>query len=235
MNARVFFIISVAACLLLSSCASTPPAIPPGAVAKAVAYNGLPTSVKDIEDYRIGSGDLLLISVFQVEDLSGEVRVSGAGEINLPLIGTIPVENLTRKEVQVLIEQKLAERYLQDPDVTVFIKEFSSQFVTVIGLVKKPGIIPLTRPTTLLRIMAIAEPDEVADTEAVQLFRTDSEGNKVDYLFDFDAIQEGTAEDPYVEGGDVIVIHKHTGKAFTKWTLKALQKMLVISPFPFLL
>ena len=235
MNARVFFIMSVAACLVLSSCASTPPATQPESVAPVADYHGLPTSVEDIEDYRIGPGDLLLISVFQVEDLSREVRVSGAGEINLPLIGTVPVENLTRKEVKALIEQKLGDRYLQDPDVTVFIKEFSSQFVTVIGLVKKPGIIPLTRPTTLLRIMAVAEADEVADTEAIQLFRTNSDGQKVDYVFDFDAIRAGTAEDPYVEGGDVIVIHKHSGKAFTKWSLETLQKMFVISPFPFLL
>jgi len=234
MNARVFYIMSVAACLLLNSCASTPPATPrPEFVAPVADYHGLPTSVEDIEDYRIGPGDLLLISVFQVEDLSREVRVSGAGEINLPLVGTIPVENLTRKEVKALVEQKLADRYLQDPDVTVFIKEFSSQFVTVIGLVKKPGIIPLTRPTTLLRILAVAEADEVANTEAVQLFRTDSNGKKVDYIFDFDAIRAGTAEDPYVEGGDVIVIHKDDGKAFTKWTLDTLQKMFVISPFPF--
>lgn len=235
MNARVFFIMSVAACLLLSSCASTPPATPLESIAQAAAYHGLPTSVEDIEDYRIGPGDLLLVSVFQVEDLSLEARVSGAGEINLPLIGTVPVQNLTRKEVKALIEQKLGDHYLQDPDVTVFIKEYSSQFVTVIGLVKKPGIIPLTRPTTLLRIMAVAVADEVADTEAIQLFRTDPDGKKVDYIFDFDAIQAGTAEDPFVEGGDVVVIHKHGGKAFTKWTLEALQQMLRFSPFPFLL
>jgi polysaccharide biosynthesis/export protein len=233
MNVRIFIMLVV--CLLVSSCASTPRPIQPQTPSQTTPYHGLPTSVEDIEDYKIGPGDLLLISVFQVEDLSGEVRVSGAGEINLPLIGTIPVENLTRKEVKALIEQKLGERYLQNPDVTVFIKEFSSQFVTVIGLVDKPGIIPLTRPTTLLRIMALAQADEVADTEAVQLFRTDSDGEKVDYVFDFDAIQEGTAEDPYVEGGDVIVIHKHNGKAFAKWSLEALQNMLRFSPFPFLL
>jgi len=90
-------------------------------------------------DYRIGPEDLLEISVFEVDNLSRTVRVSLKGNISLPLLGTLRVKGLTTGELEREIRDLLTEKYLQDPQVTVFIEEYRSQRVSVVGAVKHPA------------------------------------------------------------------------------------------------
>jgi polysaccharide export outer membrane protein len=195
-------------CLWLVACASPRPA--------AEGLLPAPSAVSD-EDYRIGPGDLLRVDVFQVPELSRQVRVNSRGEVSLPLIGTVRAAGLTGQELEALLAQRLSERYLVDPQVYVFIEEFISQRVTVEGLVKRQGVYPLKGPTTLLQVIAISEgTDEVADTERVQLFRANGDGKKEIYFFNIDAIRSGQAQDPLIKADDIIVVHKDGGKAFIK-------------------
>ena len=93
---------------------------------------------------RIGPGDLLEIKVYGVSDLATEGRVSGEGKITMGLIGEVEVKGLTSDAAQKAIETRLKEGgYLNDPHVSVFVKEYSSQGVTVLGEVQKPGIYTL--------------------------------------------------------------------------------------------
>src|SRR5690606_32406111 len=107
--------------------------------------------------YRIGAQDLLEVSVFGVKDLKQEVRVNSNGQISLPLIGGVMAGGKTIPELEQHIATKLQDGYLQNPQVSVFVKEFTSQQVTVSGTVKKPGIYPLTGKTSLLQALAMAE------------------------------------------------------------------------------
>ena len=84
-------------------------------------------------DYKVGSDDLLEIAVFEDEKLNKTVRVSSQGNISLPLLGVIRVKGLTTGELEREIRDLLAEKYLQDPHVSVFIKEFRSQRISIIG------------------------------------------------------------------------------------------------------
>ncbi|NIM59456.1 MAG: hypothetical protein GTO16_11025 [Candidatus Aminicenantes bacterium] len=107
-------------------------------------------------DYRIGPKDLLDISVFGLNELNKTVRVSEDGEITLPLLGGVEVEGLTRAELEKKISQLLEEKYLQDPQVTVFIREYQSKRVSVLGAVRKPGPHELLGRQTLLQIISQA-------------------------------------------------------------------------------
>ncbi|HMC83743.1 MAG TPA: polysaccharide biosynthesis/export family protein, partial [Candidatus Polarisedimenticolia bacterium] len=77
-------------------------------------------------DYVIGSEDLLEISVFEQPDLTRTVRVSGDGTIRIPLVGVIPVIGLTTQGAEAKLRDLLEEKYLTDPQVSVFVKEAKS-------------------------------------------------------------------------------------------------------------
>lgn len=96
-------------------------------------------------DYRIGAGDLIEVSVFDIEDLDRTVRVSGAGFITLALIGTLKAEGLTERELEAEIAKRLEDRYLNNPQVNVFVQDYASQRVAVIGAVLRPGQYSLTK------------------------------------------------------------------------------------------
>jgi len=87
-------------------------------------------------DYRVGPKDLLEISVFGLDELNKTVRVSEDGKITLPLLGEIEVKELTKSELERKLVQLLEEKYLHNPQVTVFIREYMSKTVSVMGAVR---------------------------------------------------------------------------------------------------
>jgi polysaccharide export outer membrane protein len=110
----------------------------------------------DTADYRIGPKDLLDISVFGLDELTKTVRVSEDGKISLPLIGEVEVEGITKTELEKKLSQLLEEKYLQNPQVTVFIREYQSKRVSVLGAVRNPGPYELLGRQTLLQIISQA-------------------------------------------------------------------------------
>ena len=107
-------------------------------------------------DYKIGPEDLLEISVFEVGELNKTVRVSFQGNISLPLLGILRVKGLTASELEREIRDLLAEKYLQDPHVTVFIREYRSQRISVMGAVEKPNVYDITGEKTILDMLGMA-------------------------------------------------------------------------------
>jgi len=103
-------------------------------------------SVKDeaSTDYPVGPGDVIEISVPGVDDLKQRtVRVSGQGQIDLPLVGVIQVGGLTEAGVRDKLRDALT-KYMYSPQVDVFVKEYHSRQVAVVGAVRSPGLIVLT-------------------------------------------------------------------------------------------
>src|SRR5467141_4984218 len=95
-------------------------------------------------DLLIGAGDLLEVSLYGMPDFKTDVRVNSGGEISLPMLGAVAVSGLSVEQAQLLIEHKLSEKGLfNDPHVTVFVKEYATQGISVLGEVQKPGIYPL--------------------------------------------------------------------------------------------
>lgn len=227
-------LLSLLVFLLAFGCA-TPPSAPKaggaGAVPKEAAASVVPApSIQGKRsEYRIGPNDQLQIDVFEVKELSQEVRVNSNGEISLPLIGMVTVQNLSVHEVETLLKAKLQERYLQDPQVVVTIKEYTNQRVTVEGLVKKPGVYSFKGDATLLHVLALSQGEkELADTGQVRLFRDNGKGEKDSYFVDVDAIRKGEVEDPVLKGNDIIVVQEHAGKSLWKTVQTLVSKFIGI-------
>jgi len=107
-------------------------------------------------DYRVGPKDLLEISVFGLDELNKTVRVTEDGKITLPLLGEVEVEGLTKAELEVKLKQLLEEKWLHNPQVTIFIQEHQSKRVSVLGAVGSPGPYELLGRQTLLQIISQA-------------------------------------------------------------------------------
>ncbi|HET9399819.1 MAG TPA: polysaccharide biosynthesis/export family protein [Candidatus Acidoferrales bacterium] len=114
-------------------------------------------------DFRVGSGDVLMIEVFDVPELSREVRVSDAGFISLPLLPVrIQVNGLTNAQVEEKIAELLqANGLVSHPEVSVSIKEQHSQPITVVGAVRTPQVLQANRPIRLLE--ALSDAGGIAD------------------------------------------------------------------------
>jgi len=163
-------------------------------------------------EYRVGPQDLLEISVFQVAELNRIVRVNSNGQISLPLVGTVMAGGKTVQELEAEVAARLSENYLQDPQVTVFVKEFTSQRITLEGAVRKPGIYPITGRTSLLQAIAQAEGvTELANLDGVVVFRV-VDGQKMAAVFSLNQIRAGDADDPQIYGDDIIVVDQSGGK-----------------------
>jgi len=112
----------------------------------------------DETDLPVGTGDLLEISVFEVEELSKiRLRVPGRGVVSLPLIGQIQASGRTTAELEDEIRTRLQGKFMHDPQVSVFLQEHNSQRISVIGAVRKGGVFNLTRPLRLADALALAE------------------------------------------------------------------------------
>jgi polysaccharide biosynthesis/export protein len=107
-------------------------------------------------DYRIGSHDVLAVAVLQAPELNTSVRVSDAGEVSLPLIGSVQASGLTTQQLELAIEAKLREKYIREPEVTVQLTDLQSQPVSVVGAVQKPGVYQLRGARTLLEVISLA-------------------------------------------------------------------------------
>jgi len=108
-------------------------------------------------DYKIGPQDLLEITVFECEKLNKTVRVSSQGNISLPLLGVLKVRGLTADELEKELRSLLGEKYIQDPQVNVLIKEYRNQRISVMGAVKNPGVFDVTGAKTILDMLAMAQ------------------------------------------------------------------------------
>lgn len=171
------------------------------------------------KEYRVGPNDLLDIEVLNLdkENAKRSVRVNAAGYITMPLIGQVAVAGLTQHQVEAHIAGLYGEKYLQNPQVSVFIKEFTTERITVDGAVVKPGIYPLVGQMTLLRALALAGGfGQIANSQQVMLFRQGDKGERQVATFDVERIRSGKDPDPLIRGDDLIVVQRDSARALLK-------------------
>lgn len=181
--------------------------------------------------YHIGPFDVLDITVYQVPDLTKVVQVDAAGQIVMPLIGQVSAAGKTVAELQDDLVVKLKAKYLQAPEVTIYVKEFASQKVTIDGSVSVPGVYPIQGKTTLLQALTLARgPDRMANGKHVVIFRMVN-NQRMAAMFDINAIRAGTMPDPEVYGNDVIVVERSGVRALMRDASGALPLMGIFRPF----
>ena len=179
--------------------------------------------------YLVGPFDKLQIDVFGIAELSQrDVQVDASGRISFPLAGVLEVAGKTPGEIEKQLAELLAARYVRNPQVTVNLKETTSQVVTVEGEVRKPGLYPVIGRLTLLRAVALAEgTTEFSKLNQVVIFRT-VKGQQLAALYSLKAIRVGGGEDPEVYANDVVVV----GDSVARRTFKDFLQVAPLITYP---
>ena len=164
-------------------------------------------------DYRLAPNDLLEFDIFGIPDIKRDVRINASGLVSLPLVGPVMIAGMTAQEAEIFIAAKYAEKYLQDPQVSLFIKEFTTQRITIEGAVLKPGIYPVTGQLTLLRALALAGGyAQYADLKEVMVYRIQQGGKRETYKYNLDQVRGGEVQDPDIRSDDVIVVKRDSNR-----------------------
>lgn len=178
-----------------------------------------PTSAGAGDVLRLSENDLLQVDIFQVDDLDREVRIGFNGTISMPLIGDVKAAGLTLRELERRLETRYGEKYLQSPNVTVFLKESAGQQVTMDGQFRKTGTLKVDNNSSLLKVVSrVGGLTPIGDDDKIFVYRSYSGGNKV-AQFSISEIRKNVNLDPRVYGGDVIVAFASNAK-IAKETLK---------------
>jgi polysaccharide export outer membrane protein len=220
----------------LGLAAAAPLAMAPAASAPQTTLADLPpadlSSTGGPGEYLIGPQDKLRIRVFQVKDLSfDDEEVDANGQIQLPLIGKVQAGGHTTEQLQDEIAQRLGEKYLQSPQVSVSVAESASLKVTVEGEVKTPGVYQIKGRTTLLQAIAMAGgPNDQADLHKVAVIR-EAGGVRRAAICDYQAVRDGKIGDPLLEGSDVVIVDGSTVK--TLWS-NVMKNLPIFTLFAYL-
>lgn len=181
--------------------------------------------------YKIAPMDRLTVRVFRMPDLSGDYEVDLAGNISMPLIGELRAYDLTTAQLDDELTRRLGEKYLENPDVSVGIKESTRRNVTVDGAVARSGSYPVSGPMTLMQAVAAAGgAREDANVRRVAIFRTIS-GQRQAAAFDLASIRRGEAPDPPVYAGDIVVVDGSAIKAAQKQLFQSFPLLSIFRPF----
>jgi polysaccharide biosynthesis/export protein len=144
--------------ILMALASAQAPAPPPSApAAPPVAGDVRPAGAVG-QDYRIGPGDVLKVTVYGHEDLTQTVTIQPDGSFVFPLLGKIQVVRATPAELAAHLGGRLGKGYIRDPQVSVVVQDFRSQVVFAVGEVTRPGSYPLAGDTTIVEILARAGP-----------------------------------------------------------------------------
>lgn len=157
--------------------------------------------------YVIGPDDVLAILYWRDKDSSAEVVVRPDGRITLPLLHDIQAAGLTPDQLRAVI-QKAAEKYYQDPNVSVVVREVKSRKVYITGAVNKPGPYALTSRTTVLQLLAQAGGlGDFAKKDKIVVMRTVN-GETQRYRFNYKDVIEGKRLEQNIElrPGDTIIV-----------------------------
>jgi polysaccharide export outer membrane protein len=172
------------------------------------SINGSSSATKAVDvPVRIAPGDLLEISVFDIPEMTQQVRVGADGKAQLALLGSTPLAGLTGQQATETIARELHDRnFLVRPQVNVLIKESTSQGVSVVGEVQHPGIYQISGPHTLLDVVSMAGGlTNVADTKITIKHRSANEDSVTITLKNEDA-KTSLAMDVQVYPGDLVVV-----------------------------
>jgi protein involved in polysaccharide export with SLBB domain len=155
----------------------------------------------------LGPDDLIDVRVHLEDSLSGEFRLDAAGSIDFPLLSRVSLAGLLPPEAARAIRDGLADGFLNDPQVTVSVKEFNSRMVSVIGEVKRPGRLVYRDGMTVLQ--AIAEAGGTSDSALLSWVQvTRSHGDDRSYDVPYKAVTLGRAPDFVLIPGDVVLVQE---------------------------
>jgi polysaccharide biosynthesis/export protein len=193
----------LAVCPPLAAQTASPSSI--GASATAAAK---PVSVTPPSDYVIGPDDHLSVVFWREADLSGDVIVRPDGMISLPLVNDVQAAGLTPEQLRNRITE-IAEKYMDDPNTTVIVRQINSRKVFIAGQVEKPGSYPLTGPMTILQLVSTAGGlKEYANGKKIVVMHMTDDGRQTAHSFNYnDVINKlDVKQNIQLRPGDTVIV-----------------------------
>ena len=213
----------------LAGCHSVSPTLSQGPA--AIAVTGTANNQSLPGPYLIGASDVLDVRVAYEPELNVDsATVDTSGDIAVPLVGTVKAAGKTSTQLAADIQTRLAQ-FVRRPEVTVNVREYSRQTVTVEGDVEEPGVYPVPGTSSLLQAVARAQgPTRTAKLSEVIVFRTVN-GQRTGAVFDLRRIRNGFDSDPLILGGDIVVVGYSEIKGAFRDFLGAAPVLAVFRPY----
>jgi protein involved in polysaccharide export with SLBB domain len=175
---------------------------------------GAPAPIQEAAEpaeYLVGAGDKLEISIFGHPDLNRTLEVRGDGTIDFPLIGDVPVAGKGLPQIGREMTLTLGKKYLVDPQVSVNVKEYGSQWVTVMGEVRTPGRHLLRRKMRLIDLLAEAGGlTAFANRKQIEILRTESNDLRRKLVVNLKEVEDGKKPDLPLMASDVVIVPRRT-------------------------
>jgi len=160
--------------------------------------------------YQVGIGDVIEITAFQEDEITGEFLVEASGAITFPLLGPVPVAGMTPASISAVLEELLERDFYVDVQLKVKVETFASQPVTLLGEVQSPGTYYLEGRTTLTDLLSKAGGLKSSAGPVLELRRTariEGEGPPEPIIFETAKLSTGEiGRDLILQSGDVLYV-----------------------------
>jgi polysaccharide export outer membrane protein len=175
--------------------------------APSTGYEQLNASIDDqLKAVGLGAGDIFALKVYGEKELSGDHQVSSEGTVDIPLIGRLAVTGKTPSEIATAIEKLFQEGYLREPYVSVYVKEYNSKKIFVLGMVRKPGTFPYQGGMNVVEAVTLAGGfTETANANFVVVTRK-KDGAEIRIPVPVEQISKGLAANLELQAGDIVFI-----------------------------
>ena len=189
-----------------------PPPAPTAPTATVPPAAGVETDrsaagAQPLNDYIIGTDDVLSVVFWRDKDMSADVVVRPDGKITLPLLNDMTAAGLTPTQLREQVVAAAA-RFLEDPAATIVVKQINSRRMFITGEVEKPGPYNITTPVTVMQFIAMAGGlKEYAHGQEIVIMR--SEGGKAfTFAFDYAAVvkKKKPEQNILLKPGDVVIV-----------------------------
>ena len=159
-------------------------------------------------EYLLGPGDMVRITVFGNPDLTTETRVTQAGTLTFPLVGEVPLGGLAVATAEKKLASMLEDGgFLKQPQVNIVVLQFTSQQISILGDVSKPGRYPLDRPSTLVEVLALAGGVNQNGSDMVTIL-SQHEGKTEKHDYDLrDVLRKGEGANIKISSDDIVYAH----------------------------
>lgn len=183
---------------------------PPPLVAPVPPLAAPPPATPALEipaGYIIGADDVLNVMFWRDKEMTADVVVRPDGRITLPLVSDIIAQGLTPEQLRERIRNEAA-KFVEEPNVTVVVKQINSRRVFITGMVGKPGAYPMTRAITVLQLISLAGGiDEFANIKKIVIMRNQG-GQQTAMKFNYADVRKGKNLHQNIElqAGDTVVV-----------------------------
>lgn len=166
----------------------------------------IPARAELLQGASMGPGDVVEVRVYQEKELSGLFRVATDGTFNFPLVGRVHAEGLAPGDLADLLTTRLAADYLRSPQVSVFVKEYNSKKVFVLGEVQKPGTFKFEDAMSIVQAVTLAGGFKPQAAKNNVVLTRVVEGAEQKFVVPIERIGLGQEANVLLQPGDIVFV-----------------------------